>query len=209
MEATGCNLLQIRSTIRKGCKIGTIDTTSRDGLLRQHNNVGGMHEHWSQLRMYGKSMDRSVGFTRRLEVVPPVTNRTNVKGQFTCLVPNWGRKSPAQQLFHQMGRNPVLSQLRWVELINARQVDNILEAFSLTVAHLTKSGNLREALCHPIPTHRVVHTDINISSMLIICVTPLAMISMFILSCLQTKPHANVFHFQGRFPQAILELTGK
>ena len=64
-----------------------------------------------------------------------------------------------------MGRNPVPSQPQWVELINRRQIDNIREAFLLTVAYLTKSGNLREVLFHPIPAHRVAHTDINISKL--------------------------------------------
>ena len=34
-----------------------------------------------------------------------------------------------------------------------------------------KSGNLEEVPCHPIPTHCVAHTDVNISAMLMICVT--------------------------------------
>ena len=53
-----------------------------------------------------------------------------------------------------MGRNPVPSQPQRVELINTWQVDNIQEAFSLTVICLTKSGKAREVLCHPMLANR-------------------------------------------------------
>ena len=58
-----------------------------------------------------------------------------------------------------------------------RQLDNIQAAFSLSHL-LDKIWEQREVLCVLIPTHRVVHADVNISAMLTICATPLTTIKV-------------------------------